>query len=156
MKLVDDFWKKWIVQSFQYLVPYPKWCQEFRNLCVGDIVYMFDRDSLKGHYQLGIVDSARPDHDGLVRRVIVKYKISKGSSDSQVQFRYSERPIQNLVLIIPVEEMYSQQSSQDSSKNSTPTTMQPVHDNLVNSSKRSSLITSNSGRIIKAPVKLNL
>lgn len=70
--IVNEFWCKWSKQTYQYLVPYSKWRQIHRNLAVGDVVYMHNKDAARGNYQLGIIDSVKLDSDSKVRRVVVK------------------------------------------------------------------------------------
>lgn len=85
------------------MVPYTKWRKEYRDVCVGDVVEIYDSTSNKiGSYKLGIVDNVKRDSDEHVLHVLIKYKIPNSTQNC---YKYIERAIQNLVIIIHVEEM---------------------------------------------------
>ena len=108
----QEFWKKWFTQVFQSLVPSYKWHTEKRNVKVGDIVLLKESSQLKGEYKLVKVTKADPGQDGKVRRVTVAYKnlSPTGSSLKQATqdlkktaFSETERCVQNIVVIVPVD-----------------------------------------------------
>ena len=65
----------------------------------GDVVIIQDSNQVRGSWKKGIVVIANPSNDGRVRRVQVKYKQNNSSTMSIV-----ERPVQKLILLVPVEE----------------------------------------------------
>ena len=84
----DHFVCKWKVTIFPMILCYyancllyaptlviqRKWNVHTRNLRLGDVVIVADRNVLRGEYRLGIVKEVFPDADGKVRRVLVTYK----------------------------------------------------------------------------------
>ena len=56
-----------------------------------------DKDSKRSCWKLGLVLETYPAADGKVRRVLLKYINSAGTA-TEVQ-----RPIQNLVILLPIE-----------------------------------------------------
>ena len=97
-ELVDVFWKKWTLFYFPSLIVQQKWHHEKRNLEVGDIVIISDKGT-RGHWKIGRICGSKPSSDGKVRRVTVQYK----NEDSNI-FTEIERPVQKLVVILPVDE----------------------------------------------------
>ena len=93
-----EFWEKWTMLIFGQMVPSHKWRKEARDLVVGDVVLMKEETLASRSYRLGRVEEVFPGKDGHVRRVIVAYK-----NPGEKVFRKTERPIHNLVLIVPEE-----------------------------------------------------
>ena len=54
-----------------------RWVRKSRNLMVGDVVWMIQESKLKRKLKWAIVQSVHPDHDGVVRDVIVRYSLRK-------------------------------------------------------------------------------
>ena len=96
-RLVDAFWKKWVSDYFPTLLERRKWHHTKRNLSIGDVVIIKDKDLKRSKWKLGLIQEASPGSDGNVRRVSVKYINSAGSA-IQVQ-----RPVQNLVVLLPAQ-----------------------------------------------------
>ena len=109
----QEFWKKWFHQVFEQLVPSYKWKTEHRNVQVGDIVLLRESNQLRGEYKLAKVTEANPSEDGKVRRIKLAYKnlqntganISKAKDDlkKHTKFSETERCVQNIVVIVPVD-----------------------------------------------------
>ena len=70
--LADVFWKRWIKDYLPLLQTRNRWQRKKRNFKVGDIVLVIDDQQPRGKWPLGIVESVRPGHDGLVRTVEVR------------------------------------------------------------------------------------
>ena len=74
----EDWWEQYKLECFEYLLPTDKWRASSDNLEVGDIVLIkYEGKSSPGDYRWGIVTSAEPDEDGLVRTVEVRYSLVK-------------------------------------------------------------------------------
>ena len=101
----QEFWSKWYVQVFPNLVPSYKWRKEYRDVKVGDVVLLRDCNPLERRYQMMRVKEAYPGEDGRVRRVLLQYKnISDPNVDlSKLKFMETERSIQNVAVIVPVD-----------------------------------------------------
>ena len=50
-----------------------RWVEKTRNLQVGDVVWMVEESTLKKKLKWGIVKTIHPDHDGVLRDVMVRY-----------------------------------------------------------------------------------
>lgn len=103
-ELMKDWWTKWRKQVFSALIPSYRWQYKFRQARVGDVVLMNNSSDLKGQYKLGIIDQILPSlEDQIVRKVVVKYKNAEHNTDlKNTKYKFSERPIQNLVTIFPI------------------------------------------------------
>ena len=98
--LIDGFWKKWIRDFFPSLTIRQKWHTAKRNPRVNDIVLIQEANQLRGIWKLGKITNVYPGKDSYVRNVDVVYKLSPNSKE----FTLVRRPIQRLVILLPVEE----------------------------------------------------
>ena len=103
-KLVDVFWRKWTHHYFQSLIVRQKWHTQKRNVMIGDIVLIKDSNSVRGRWKLGRVNKTIASGDGYVRRCVVVYKQQPPGIKLASKFTSIERPIQDLVVIIPKDE----------------------------------------------------
>ena len=103
----EDFWKHWLQLFAPSLLYQHKWHSAHRDLQVGDVVLITDSNSLRGSYNLALVNDTHPGKDGRVRTVTLSYKNYKvgesvreykGAKDVTVR-----RSVQRLVLISPIE-----------------------------------------------------
>ena len=82
-----------------------KWHVCKRNVRVGDIVLIQDKNALKGVWKLAQVVKTYYGSDHMVRNVTLRYKLNKsgpnyiGQSDSLV-----DRSVRSLVIVLPIEE----------------------------------------------------
>ena len=67
------------------------------------------RNDVRATYRLGRVTDVKKSGDGLVRTVVLKYKLP-----SEKNFRFVNRPIHGISVIVPVEEQ-SDADTKDSS-----------------------------------------
>ena len=73
--LVDSWWKTWYETVFPNLVPSYKWLQRHRSVKVGDVCLIRYKNEVRSTYRLGCVEDVKRGIDGLVRTVILKYKL---------------------------------------------------------------------------------
>ena len=73
--LVESWWKTWYETVFPYLVPSYKWLQRHRNVKIGDVCLIRYKNEVRSTYRLGRVEDVKRGTDGLVRTVILKYKL---------------------------------------------------------------------------------
>ena len=66
------FWRRWIKAYLPELQRRQKWVKDEPNLNVGDLVLLFDENSPRGSWPLGLVKEISVGRDGLVRSVRVK------------------------------------------------------------------------------------
>ena len=97
--LVADWWREWYAKVFPYLVPNYKWLQRHRNVRVGDVCLVRYKNEIQANYRLARVQDVRIGDDGLVRTVLLKYKLP-----SENTFRTVDRAVQGISVIVPVEE----------------------------------------------------
>ena len=99
------FWKRWMRDYFHTLVVRQKWHHTKRNLRPGDVVLVADSNALVGVWKLAQVCHALPSSDGLVRDVVLRYKIQKDNTAYDgVCDTIITRSVHRLVLILPIEE----------------------------------------------------
>ena len=88
--LAQQFWIRWRTQYLPALQMRQKWTKEHRNVAVGDVVLLLDKDAPRAHWPLGRVVEVFRNSDNFVRRVAVKTERS-----------VLVRPIHKLVLVSP-------------------------------------------------------
>ncbi|KAJ8346500.1 hypothetical protein SKAU_G00279010 [Synaphobranchus kaupii] len=69
---VDRFWRQWSQLAGPNLFTRPKWHRMARNVVVGDLVWLADKNALRGQFRLGRVESMAPDKKGVVWDVRVR------------------------------------------------------------------------------------
>ena len=90
--LATEFWRRWSREYLQTLQQRQKWRKETRNLQVGDIVIIVDRNTPRSTWNIGRVTRVLPDRSGIVRVV-----------DVQTKTTVLNRPVTKLVLLAEVE-----------------------------------------------------
>lgn len=105
-QISDLFWAKWVELCAPFLIVQRKWHRAGRNLQVGDVVLILDRNTLRGEYRLGLVQKVYPGSDGKVRKVQLSYKNYKVGEKlfvySGVKDILVTRAVQRLALLVPV------------------------------------------------------
>ena len=108
----QEFWKKWFTQVFHNLVPSYKWKTKHRDVKQGDVVLLKESNVLKREYRLAKVRDVKPGNDGHIRKVTLEYKnldntgTNVNAADQSLKnstFNTTERSIQNIVVIVPVD-----------------------------------------------------
>ena len=106
--IADSFWRQWTRDFFPSLLVRQRWHTEKRNVKVGDVVMIQDAKQLRGNWRLARVSKVMPSDDGKVRRVKLQYKNERPgelvNKYTGIGFTTIERPVQRLVVIIPVDE----------------------------------------------------
>ena len=103
-KIIAEFWDKWSSSYFQSLVKFHRWQSKSRNATAGDVVMILDKEAPKGKFIVGIIDSVKVDPDNQVRKVIVKYKTKSVAANLGNVFKYTQRNVRGLALLIKAEE----------------------------------------------------
>ena len=94
--IVEDFWKKWVECYAPTTVKQNKWHSEnSRELKVGDVVVVADRNALRGQYFIAKVCETFPGIDGRVGSTV---KDCKGCKEAVMI-----RAVQKLALLVPVD-----------------------------------------------------
>ena len=82
-----------------------KWHVSKRNVRVGDIVLVQDKNALKGVWKLAQVAKTHYGSDNMVRNVTLRYKLNKNGSNYVGQSdSFIDRSVRSLVIILPIEE----------------------------------------------------
>ena len=61
--IVSAFWKKMIRDYFPRLIIHQKWHTFHKNIHIGDIVLIQDKDAIRGSWKLGRVVKVKTDDD---------------------------------------------------------------------------------------------
>ena len=70
--MLDQFWHRWTREYLSLLQNRRKWAKEQRNLKVGDVVLLVDKQTPRDQWPLGVIITAAKGEDQLVRRVSVR------------------------------------------------------------------------------------
>ena len=102
--ITNVFWKKMVRSYFPSLVVQQKWHTQRRNVAIGDIVLIQDSNAIRGNWKLGRVYKVELSTDGVVRNFQIQYKAINPDSMDRKGFTTIRRPVQKLVIILPIEE----------------------------------------------------
>ncbi|XP_034567767.1 uncharacterized protein LOC117832644 [Notolabrus celidotus] len=91
--LANQFWTRWSKEYLSSLQQRHKWTVPRRNLEVGDLVLIRDKQMIRNCWPLAIVTATFPGKDGRVRKVEVK-TTNQGSAKTFL------RPVVELVLLL--------------------------------------------------------
>ena len=108
--LTDNFWDVWTSIYFPSLLLRQKWHVQCRNLQVGDVCVLRDKNTLRGEWRLARVTDVYPDSKGLVRNVKVKVCNTDGKPNYASSPQYLRRHVSNLIVIVPAEEQLSKEA----------------------------------------------
>ena len=75
------------------------WLQRYRNVKIGDVCLVRYKNEIQSTYRLARVQDVRAGQDGLVRTVLLKYKLP-----GEKTFRTVDRAVQGISVIVPIEE----------------------------------------------------
>ena len=102
--ITTAFWRKMIRDFFPSLMVQGKWHTKFRNVKTGDIVLIQDSDAFRGEWRMGKVVKAIESGDGVVRNCEVQCRLKGEGRESKKRAQKVLRPVQRLVVIVPVDE----------------------------------------------------
>ena len=109
--LVTEWWDSWYAVVLPSLVPSYKWRQRHRNVKEGDVCLIRYKKEKRATYRLGRVTEVEKGEDGLVRKAVLKYKLS-----GEKNFRTVSRPIHGIAVIVPVEEQKEENENETKDK----------------------------------------
>jgi hypothetical protein len=99
-RIADAFWKRWTEAYFPSLIVQQKWHTSHRNVRKDDVVIVQDSNLIRGKWRLGRISKAESSlRDGFVRNVQIKYK-----NPCSKNFLTITRPVQRVIVLVPVEE----------------------------------------------------
>ena len=102
--IVNMFWRKWTRNYFPSLLIRNKWYTEKRNVKSGDIVMVKDINTVRGNWIIARVSKTYQGIDKQVRKCQLSYKQTRPGMVIPQKFTNIERPVQDLIVIIPNEE----------------------------------------------------
>ena len=115
MEAVEDafvlWWRQWMVQVWDSLVPTKKWRTAVRNVEVGDIVLVsYVSKLVKPTWRLGRITDTFPDEHGNVREVTVSTRSRKGKPEPPREYHSKPRdeqrlPVQRISVMVPASEV---------------------------------------------------
>ena len=91
--LADIFWDNWRRNYLHELTRRDKWTVKQRNVKIGDLVIVREKNLPRCDWRVAVVRETRPGKDGLVRRVVVALNDAKG------RVRLTERAVVDLVML---------------------------------------------------------
>ena len=112
-QVVKDWWTAWERDSFPLFCPRKKWTTTHRNLQIGDIVLLkYEQQLGKDKFNLAKVTNVHPDKHNIIRTVTVSLLDSRRarnekSNESKAPQKSMIVGVQRLVVILPVEEIWS-------------------------------------------------
>ena len=93
------WFKAWLISHVPRLMNCPKWFSTNHDIKICDVVLFLKQDGvLSESYQYGMVNEIPPSKDGIICKVIVRYRNHQEDVD-----RYTIRSARDLVLIHPFE-----------------------------------------------------
>ena len=92
-RIANEWWHLWMLHFVPNLLPRNKWYKDRKNMAVGDIVLLINKDISRGKWNMGLVLEVYPGTDGRVRSARVK--ISSGEYN---------QPITGMTLLLTKEE----------------------------------------------------
>jgi hypothetical protein len=118
---VKQFWKKWMHLVFQEKLLSRTWRKAKRNVAVGDVVYMMEKDDDDEFCIMGIVEEVKEGPDGCIRTATVKYTNPGGDPYSRLSPKSAVRPIHKLAVIMPVDYRFEEDLVEEQAKSREPT-----------------------------------
>ena len=100
---VKQFWKKWMHLVFQEKLLSRTWRKVKRNVAVGDVVYMMEKDDDDEFCRMGVVEEVKAGPDGCIRTATIRYTNPGGDPHQRSPPKLAVRPIHKLAVIVPVE-----------------------------------------------------
>ena len=99
--IFNTWFEAWLTSHVHKLMPQPKWFKTNHHIKEGDIVLFLKKEGkLNTTYQYGMVKTATPGKDGIIRKVNVKYRNHTESVD-----RETCRAVRQLTVIHSVDEL---------------------------------------------------
>jgi hypothetical protein len=100
---VKQFWKKWMHLVFQEKLLSRTWRKVKRNVAVGDVVYMMEKDDDDEFCRMGVVEEVKAGPDGCIRTATVRYTNPRGDPHHRSAPKLAIRPIHKLAVIVLVD-----------------------------------------------------
>jgi hypothetical protein len=110
---VKQFWKKWMHLVFQEKLLSRTWRKVKRNVTVGDVVYMMEKDDDDEFCRMGVVEEVKAGPDGCIRTATVRYTNPGSDPHHRSAPKLAVRPIHKLAVIVPVDYRFEEDLTQE-------------------------------------------
>ena len=101
-KIFSSWFEAWLISHVPKLAHQSKWFQSDRDIKICDVVLFTKKDgSMSSICQYGMVHEIEPSRDGLIRKVVVKYRNNNENVD-----QFTTRAVCELVIIYPIDEVH--------------------------------------------------
>ena len=84
------------------------WRKVKRNVAVGDVVYMMEKDDDDEFCRMGVVEVVKAGPDGCIRTATVRYTNPGGDPHHRSAPKLAIRPIHKLAVIVPVDYQFEE------------------------------------------------
>ena len=99
-KIFNSWFENWLMSHVPKLLKQQKWFSTNDQVKVGDIILFLKQDSsINSEYQYGMVKDVMYGSDGIIRKVVIKYK-----NHNENAFRETFRSLRTIVVINHVDE----------------------------------------------------
>ena len=101
-KILNIWFETWLISHVPKLMEQPKWFRSDWDVEICDVVlFTKNEGSVVNTYQYGMVHEIELSRDGLIEKVVIKYRNSSENID-----HFTTRAVRDLVLIHPVDEIH--------------------------------------------------
>ena len=101
-KIYSAWFKTWLISHVPKLMEQPKWFRSDQDVKICDVVlFTKNEGSVVNTYQYEMVHEIELSWDGLIQKVVIKYRNSSENIDC-----FTSRAVRDLVLIYPVDEIH--------------------------------------------------
>ena len=102
-KIFNIWFETWLISHVPKLMEQPKWFRSDQDAKICDVVlFIKNEGSVVNTYQYRMVHEIELSRDGLIRKVVTKYRNSSENIDC-----FTTRPVRELILIHPVDEIHN-------------------------------------------------
>ena len=99
---MSSWFEAWLISHVPKLTHKSKWFRKDQDIKICDVVLFTKKDgSISSTYQYGMVHKIEPSIDGLIRKVVVKYRNNSENVD-----RFTTRAVGELLIIHPIGEVH--------------------------------------------------
>ncbi|XP_059839386.1 uncharacterized protein LOC132401297 [Hypanus sabinus] len=92
--LANQFWPRWRQKYLPLLQQRQKWTEPHRNLQVGDLVLLRDKQATRNSWPTARITATFPSEDGHVRKIELK-------TTDQGDVKIYQRPVTEVILLLP-------------------------------------------------------
>jgi hypothetical protein len=89
------------------------WRKVKRNVAVGDVVYMMEKDDDDEFCRMGVVEEVKTGPDGCIRTATVRYTNPGGDPHHRSAPKLAVSPIHKLAVIVPVDYQFEEDLTQE-------------------------------------------